>query len=116
MKNEIEESAYEIARAGESGERVVVGLNRWQQDAAAPVELYTADPELGKRQRARLAKVRSKRDRAAVDAALKDLEEAAHGSDNLLYPMRDALASYATVGEVSDRLRGIFGEYRPERA
>ena len=116
MKNEIEESAFRIARTVESGERVVVGLNRWRQDAAEPIELYAVDPELGARQRARLSKVRSERDQGAVDAALKSLEEAARGSDNVLYPMRDALAAYATVGEVSDRLRAVFGEHRPESA
>jgi methylmalonyl-CoA mutase N-terminal domain/subunit len=114
MKNEIEESAYRIAHGVESGERIVVGLNRFRQDSAAPVELHAADPELSARQRARLSRVRSQRDQGAVDASLKALEEAARGTDNLLYPMRDALASYATVGEVSDRLRVVFGEHRPE--
>ena len=50
---------------------------------------------------------------ARVDAALKSLKEAAAGSDNLLYPMREALSAYATLGEVSDTLRGVFGEYEP---
>jgi methylmalonyl-CoA mutase N-terminal domain/subunit len=114
MKSEIEESAYRIAHGVESGERIVVGLNRFLQDSAAPVELHSADPELAARQRARLSRVRSQRDQGSVDAALKALEEAARGTDNLLYPMRDALASYATVGEVSNRLRAVFGEHRPE--
>jgi methylmalonyl-CoA mutase N-terminal domain/subunit len=71
------------------------------------------DPELQQRQLDRLERTRRERDQGAVDAALKQLEEAARGSDNLLYPMRDALAARATLGEVSDVLREVFGEYEP---
>jgi methylmalonyl-CoA mutase N-terminal domain/subunit len=114
MKNEIEESAYWIARAVESGERIVVGVNRWAGAGEEPVELHDIDPELRARQVERLQRVRSERDQAATDAALKSVAEAARGADNLLYPMREALAAYATLGEVSDVLRRAFGEHRPE--
>jgi methylmalonyl-CoA mutase N-terminal domain/subunit len=60
-----------------------------------------------------LVDVRAGRDEDAVGKAMRELEDAARGNDNLLYPMRDALAAYATLGEVSDRLRAVFGEYRP---
>ena len=113
MKREIEESAYRIAQGVESGQRVVVGVNRFQLEDEEPVEIHTLDPELQRRQLERLDRVRSQRDQGAVDVALKNLEEAARGTDNLLYPMREALACYATLGEVSDVLRGIFGEYEP---
>jgi methylmalonyl-CoA mutase N-terminal domain/subunit len=115
MKDEIEESAYRIAQSIESGERVVVGVNQFLQDSDEPLELHEADPGLVGRQAERLERVRSERDQSAVDSALKAVEEAARGSDNLLYPMREALASYATLGEVSDALRAVFGEHRPER-
>ncbi|MEA2447477.1 MAG: methylmalonyl-CoA mutase, N-terminal domain [Actinomycetota bacterium] len=112
MKKEIEESAYRINEGIETGERVVVGVNKFEQDAE-PVEVQTLDPELERRQIARTQRVRKERDQAVVDAALKQLAEAAKGTDNLLYPMREALAAYATLGEVSDVLRQEFGEYEP---
>ncbi|MGH2757653.1 MAG: acyl-CoA mutase large subunit family protein [Actinomycetota bacterium] len=113
MKKEIEEAAYRIARGVESGDRIVVGVNRFTSEAEEPIELYTLDPDLQKRQIDRVQRVRAERDQGAVDAALKALDEAARGSDSLLYPMRDALVAYATLGEVSDVLRGVFGEYEP---
>jgi methylmalonyl-CoA mutase, N-terminal domain len=113
MKGEIEESAYRVAQGVESGERVVVGVNKFVNEQEEPVELHSLDPELQNQQIDRLAKVRAERDNAKVEAALHALEQAARGSSNLLYPMRDALASYATLGEVSDVLRRVFGEYEP---
>jgi methylmalonyl-CoA mutase N-terminal domain/subunit len=112
MKGEIEDSAYKIAQDVDSGERVVVGVNKFVQEQQ-PVDLMKLDPELQQRQLDRLAEVRANRDQAAVDAALKSVSEAAKGGDNLLYPMREALAAYATLGEVSDALRDVFGEYEP---
>ncbi|MGH2819607.1 MAG: acyl-CoA mutase large subunit family protein [Actinomycetota bacterium] len=113
MKGEIEEAAYRIAQGVESGERAVVGVNRFASEEEEPVELLELDPEAVERQGRRLQEVRSGRDQAGVEAALKDLGEAARGGDNLLYPMREALAAYATLGEVSDTLREVFGEYEP---
>ncbi|MDQ3940074.1 MAG: methylmalonyl-CoA mutase family protein, partial [Actinomycetota bacterium] len=113
MKAEVEESAYRIAKGIESGDRIVVGVNRFALDQEEAVELHELDPELQRRQIERTTKIRAQRDQEAVDAALKDLEETARGAGNLLYPMREALAAYATLGEVSDVLRGVFGEYEP---
>jgi methylmalonyl-CoA mutase N-terminal domain/subunit len=113
MKREIEEAAFRINQGIESGERVVVGVNRFEVDDEQPVEIVPLDPDLEVRQRERLARVRDERDQAAVDAALKSLSEAAKGTDNLLPSMREALAAYATLGEVSDVLRDVFGEYEP---
>jgi methylmalonyl-CoA mutase N-terminal domain/subunit len=113
LKGEIEESAYRIARGIESDERPVVGVNRFVAESEDPVELYRLDPELEKGQVKRLQEVRASRDETAVQTALKELEGAARGNDNVLYPMKEALAAYATLGEVSDVLRGVFGEYEP---
>ncbi|MGI8773698.1 MAG: acyl-CoA mutase large subunit family protein [Actinomycetota bacterium] len=113
MKREIEESAYRIVKGVESGERVVVGVNRFASDQEEPVDLYELDPELEQRQLKRLSEVRAGRDQGVVDKSLKTLEDAARGRDNLLYPMKEALAAYATLGEVSDVLRGVYGEYEP---
>ncbi len=88
-------------------------MNKFEGEAEEPVELMQLDPELAQRQVDRLTKVKKERDQAEVDAALKSASEAAKGTDNLLYPMRDALAARATLGEVSDVLRDVFGEYEP---
>ena len=113
MKSEIEDAAYRIMQGIEDGSRVVVGVNRFQSAEEEPVEIYQLDPDLQQRQIDGLRKIRAERDQAAVDSALRSLEGAAKGTDNLLYPMREALAAYATLGEVSDVLRGVFGEYEP---
>jgi methylmalonyl-CoA mutase N-terminal domain/subunit len=113
MKHEIEEAAYRIAQDVESGERVVVGVNRFAAHHEEPMQIPEFDPELQRRQVEFTNRIRRERDQGAVDAALKSLEEAARGTDNLLYPMREALAAYATLGEVSDVLRERFGEYEP---
>ena len=113
MKGEIEESAYRITKSVEDGSKIVVGVNKYASEDEEAVELYRLDPDLERSQVERLAKTRAERDSAAVEKALKALENAARGSDNLLYPMRDALSAYATLGEVSDVLRGVFGEYEP---
>jgi methylmalonyl-CoA mutase N-terminal domain/subunit len=113
MKHEIEEAAYRIAQDVESGERVVVGVNRFSVHHEEPMEIPEFDPELQRRQVERTERIRGDRDQGAVDTALKSLEQAARGTDNLLYPMREALAAYATLGEVSDVLREVFGEYEP---
>ncbi|HEX2239985.1 MAG TPA: methylmalonyl-CoA mutase family protein [Actinomycetota bacterium] len=113
MKKEIEESAYRIAQGIEGGDRTIVGVNRFVEDVEEPVQLQSVDQELLARQLDRLQRVKQERDQAEVDAGLKSLEEAARGRDNLLYPMRDALAAHATLGEVSDVLREVFGEYEP---
>ena len=112
MKAEIEESAYRVAQAIEAGEKIVVGVNKFVSEEE-PVEIHALDAELEARQVAKLERVRHERDDEAVRAGLKALEEAARGRDNLLYPMREALAAYATLGEVSDVLREVFGEYEP---
>jgi methylmalonyl-CoA mutase, N-terminal domain len=113
MKREIEEAAYNISREMEDGRRVVVGVTKFTGGPEEPVELPDSDPELQRRQVTRLSEVKRGRDESAVEEALRELEDAALGNDNLLYPMRKSLAAYATLGEVSDTLRRVFGEYEP---
>ncbi|WP_282695830.1 methylmalonyl-CoA mutase family protein [Streptomyces sp. CC208A] len=113
QKNEIERSAYRIAQETDSGERVVVGVNRYTIDVEEPYEPLRVDPAIEAQQADRLAKLRAERDQQAVDAALAELKKAAEGTDNVLYPMKDALKARATVGEVCNALREVWGTYTP---
>ncbi|MFD5756588.1 methylmalonyl-CoA mutase [Streptomyces sp. NPDC127044] len=116
QKGEIERSAYRIAQETDSGERVVVGVNRFQLDEEEPYEPLRVDPAIEAQQAERLTKLRAERDQSAVDAALAHLKKAAEGTDNVLYPMKDALRARATVGEVCNALRGVWGAYVPSDA
>ncbi|MET9493262.1 methylmalonyl-CoA mutase family protein [Streptomyces sp. NPDC006552] len=116
QKAEIERSAYRIAQETDAGERVVVGVNRYRLDAEEPYEPLRVDPAIEAQQAQRLATLRAERDQAAVDAALDALKKAAEGDDNVLYPMKDALRARATVGEVSNALREVWGTYVPSDA
>ena len=113
QKLEIEKSAYEVAKEIDAGERVVVGVNRFVLDEEEPYEPLRVDPAIEQEQRDRLRRVRAERDQAAVDKALAEIRAAAAGTDNLLYPMKDALRARATVGEVCDALRDVWGSYSP---
>jgi methylmalonyl-CoA mutase, N-terminal domain len=113
MQREIEESAFRYQREVERGDRVIVGVNRYGSEDDPDMELHTVDESILERQSERLAQLKESRDNAAVKQALTDLKAAAEGTDNLLYPMKEALANLATVGEVSDTLREVFGQYRP---
>ncbi|HEY5134832.1 MAG TPA: methylmalonyl-CoA mutase family protein [Candidatus Nanopelagicales bacterium] len=113
QKGEIERSAYAVQQQIDSGERVVVGVNRFRVDEEEHYEPLRVDPAIGDEQCARLAALRADRDQAAVDAALVAVKAAARGTDNVLYPLRDALRARATVGEVSDALRDVWGLYVP---
>lgn len=117
QKGEIERSAYAVARETDSGERVVVGVNRYRLDEEEPYEPLRVDPAIEARQAARLAALRAERDQGEVDAALAELRRAAEGErDNVLYPMKRALKARATVGEVCDALREVWGAYVPTDA
>ncbi|MEE1939397.1 methylmalonyl-CoA mutase family protein [Streptomyces sp. TRM 70361] len=116
QKGEIERSAYRIAQETDSGERVVVGVNRFQLDEEEPYEPLRVDPAIEAQQAERLARLRAERDQPAVDAALAGLRKAAEGGDNVLYPMKEALRERATVGEVCNTLREVWGAYVPTDA
>jgi methylmalonyl-CoA mutase N-terminal domain/subunit len=113
QKREIESSAYRIAQEIDSGARVVVGVNRFTIAEEEPYEPLRVDPAIEAEQVARLATLRVERDSAAVDASLAALRAAADGDDNVLYPMKRALAVRATVGEVCHALRDVWGRYQP---
>jgi methylmalonyl-CoA mutase N-terminal domain/subunit len=112
-QDEIHEAAFRIQQAIERGDRVVVGVNRFQVDEDGHAELQRVGEEEVAAQVARVRELRATRDGAAVDAALEDVRGAAEGTANLLPPMKEALRARATLGEVSDALRSTFGEYRP---
>ncbi|MFC8443366.1 methylmalonyl-CoA mutase family protein, partial [Streptomyces griseoincarnatus] len=116
QKAEIERNAYRIAQETDSGERVVVGVNRFQLDEEEPYEPLRVDPAIEAQQAERLTRLRAERDQMAVDTALAALRKAAEGEDNVLYPMKDALKARATVGEVCNALREIWGTYVPTDA
>jgi methylmalonyl-CoA mutase, N-terminal domain len=116
QKNEIEKAAYEIARAIDSDERVVVGVNRFRVDEHEPYDALRVDPAIGQEQADRLARLRAERNQAEVDKHLAALADAARGTDNVLYPMKDALRARATVGEVCNALREVWGVYTPPDA
>src|SRR5215208_5341703 len=115
MQREIEDAAYRYQREVERDERVIVGVNGYSSGGTEDpdMELHTVDETIRERQKERLAQLKKSRDNAAVEKALAGLKDAAEGSENLLYPMKEALAELATLGEVSDTLRGVFGEYSP---
>jgi methylmalonyl-CoA mutase, N-terminal domain len=113
QKTEIERSAYQIARQIDAGERVVVGVNRFTVAEEEPYQPLRVDPAIERDQAERLAVLRERRDRAEVTRRIDDLRRAAAGPENLLYPLREALRVRATVGEVCDALRDVWGVYKP---
>jgi methylmalonyl-CoA mutase, N-terminal domain len=113
QKSEIERSAYAVARQIDSGERTVVGVKRFTHDGDERYEPLRVDPAIEDQQRERLARLRAERDGDEVARHLDALRKAAAGTDNVLYPMKDALRARATVGEVCDALRDVWGTYRP---
>jgi methylmalonyl-CoA mutase N-terminal domain/subunit len=110
-QHEIEEAAFQHERQVAAGEKVVVGVNRFAEGDEEAIELHSLDPEAERRQIARTGRVRSDRDEPSADAALAAVGEAARGGQNLLYPMREALAARCTVGEICKALRDVFGTY-----
>jgi methylmalonyl-CoA mutase N-terminal domain/subunit len=113
QKAEIETAAYAVAREIDEGERVVVGVNRFTGDGEEPYEPLRVDPAIESEQAARLTRLRAERDNAAVGRGIAALKSAAESTDNVLFPLRDALRAGATLGEVCDALRDVWGEYQP---
>ncbi len=116
IQREIEEAAFQHQRDVESGERVIVGVNRYQEDEGGPIELHRLDPEAERRQLERTAQVRAERDPEAAANALEEVRRAALSDENLLPPMREALRARGTVGEICEVLREEFGMYDAQRA
>ena len=115
MQGEIEEAAFRYQRQVEKEEQIIVGVNRYasEADEEPDMELHTVDESIRKRQSERLMELKESRNNSTVENALSDLKKAAEGKSNLLYSMKEALTNFATLGEVSDVLREVFGQYRP---
>jgi methylmalonyl-CoA mutase N-terminal domain/subunit len=116
VQAEIEASAFRYQAEIESGERVVVGVNRFAEPAAEKVELLQVEPDSERRQRERTARVRAERNTAVVEAALAEVRAIAEGDANLLPAMRDALRARTTVGEICGALREVWGTYDAQHA
>jgi methylmalonyl-CoA mutase, N-terminal domain len=114
QQRQIQESAYRVQQAIEAGDQVVVGVNRFRDEAgmSVPPPIQRIDPDGERRQIERVKRVRAERDGAAWEAALQRLEERARSGENLMPALIDAVKAYATVGEISDRLRTAWGEHR----
>ncbi len=113
QKAAIERSAYQVAREVDDGSRVVVGVNKFRTEGHDPYKLPRVNPELEHEQAERLARLRQARDGAAYGRAIDEVKKAADSTENLLYPLRAALQARATVGEVCDALRDVWGVYKP---
>ncbi len=111
FKDEIAKSAYKYQKEIESGEMTIVGVNKFNSDRPGPTDILKVNPDLERIQVEKLNKLRKKRDNHEVVKALKVLEEAARGQDNIVPAVISAVENYATVGEISDCLRNIWGEY-----
>ncbi|MGH9907644.1 MAG: acyl-CoA mutase large subunit family protein [Pyrinomonadaceae bacterium] len=112
IQREIQESAYRYQRAIEDEQTVVVGVNKYRAEEETPVPILRVDPGVERAQVERLAALRARRDQAAVEMHLVKLEEAARGTENLLPRILNCVEAYVTVGEISNRLRRVWGEYR----
>ena len=111
VQGEIQKAAYEYQKAVERGERIVVGVNRFQSEDERPIPLLRVDPEIERTQVARLEALRVRRDAARVAAALAEVQRRAGTRENLMPAILSAVESLATVGEIADTMRRVFGEY-----
>jgi methylmalonyl-CoA mutase N-terminal domain/subunit len=115
VQAEIENAAYRYAQEVEAGERVIVGVNRYEEAEPEEIELHRIDPEAERRQHERTSRVRAERDAAAAEESLERVREAASGTENLLPPLREALRVRCTIGEICNVLRDEFGMYDAQR-
>ena len=114
LQREIEEAAWAFHRRIQTGQDVLVGVNRYvEEDGEVDVEILRIDPGTERDQVARLKAFKDGRDQEQVARRLQDLRDVAAGSGNLLYPLKDALRDRATLGEVCNVMREVFGEYKP---
>jgi methylmalonyl-CoA mutase N-terminal domain/subunit len=113
QKAEIEGAAYRVAREIDEGERVIVGVNRFTTQDEELYHPLRVDPSIEAEQAEKLARLKAQRNKAAFGRSIASLKKAAESADNVLYPLRDALRADATLGEVCDALRDVWGEYQP---
>ncbi|MBW1667454.1 MAG: methylmalonyl-CoA mutase family protein [Deltaproteobacteria bacterium] len=112
IQKEIQDSAYAYQREIEKKERIVVGVNSYQVEEEKPTNLLRVDPAVRVSQVEKLKKLKAERDNSKVKETLESLRQAAEGKDNLMFPIIDAVKAYATLGEICDTLRAVFGEYK----
>jgi methylmalonyl-CoA mutase, N-terminal domain len=111
IEDEIHESAYRFQKAIEAADRIIVGVNRFQTDTVRPSGLLKVDPTVRERQMERLQQIRQQRNGAAVASALSELEQAARSTENVMPSIFKAVKERATLGEICNVLRNVFGEY-----
>ena len=111
VQAQIEESAFRWQQEVEQGERVIVGVNRYEQHEPERIELHRLEPAIERAQRERTTALRAKRDAAAVESAVAEVRRTAEASTNLLPALREALAVRTTVGELCGALRDLWGTY-----
>ncbi len=112
IQREIQNAAYEYQRAVETKDAIVVGVNQFQSEEESKVKTLQVDPSIEQAQIDRVRALRARRDEGATTLALGNLEQAARGSENVLPRILDCVEAFATVGEISNRLRSVWGEYR----
>jgi methylmalonyl-CoA mutase N-terminal domain/subunit len=112
VQSEIQKSAYEFEKQLESGDKIVVGINKFQLEEDQQPELLKIDLKIQEQQIAFLKKIRSERNNDIVNKSLNDLETAAHSDENLMPYILNAVKAYASVGEICNTMRKVFGEYR----
>jgi len=113
IQKEIQDSAYKYQKAIEKKDIIVVGLNKFTMEEKLPEKLLKVDPEVEKIQIEKLKKLKSRRDNNEVKEILEKIEDAARSDKNLMPLILEAVKAYATIGEISDSLRNVFGEYKP---
>jgi len=112
VQRQIHESAYEYQRSIETRQRIIVGVNEFHVDEKQKIPIHSSDPALETEQIANVSRVRSNRNSDRAHAAVESLEQAARGRENLMPHIVDAVEAYATIGEISDAMRRVHGEYR----
>jgi methylmalonyl-CoA mutase N-terminal domain/subunit len=111
-QREIQESSYEYAKAVDRREKIIVGVNEFVTEEQPPVDILVIEDTVQPRQCAKLKKLRAERNHESVEKNLAALKRAAEGTDNLMFPILDCVRSYATLGEICDAMRAVFGEYQ----
>jgi methylmalonyl-CoA mutase N-terminal domain/subunit len=113
MQREIQNAAFLYQREIETKDRIIVGVNQFTQGGGPPGDILKVNPDLEQKQQAKLAKLRAERNTAAANAALEKVEASARDGSNLMPTIIDAVRSWCTLGEISDAMRRVFGEYQP---
>jgi methylmalonyl-CoA mutase N-terminal domain/subunit len=116
MQREIQEASWAYQRAVDEGKKIVVGVNKFQLEDEEPQMLFRVNPEAERAQVEKLHAVKKERDEAVAQAALRRLDEVCRNGENLMYPIVEAVATYATLGEICGVMREAFGDYRPPTA